>query len=417
MTVAVAGRDLTAWLNWQLQQHSTAIELGLDRVRAVAARLGVLKPAPTTVLVAGTNGKGSAAAWVRALWPGDQSVGVFTSPHLWHYNERFTIDGMAASNDSICRAFETIETARGDISLTYFEYSTLCALWLFKQAGVDLAVLEVGLGGRLDATNIVDANAALITSIGLDHKAWLGDDREQIGYEKAGVMRAERPAIVAERDSPASIIDYARELGAGVSMIGHDFDITPDDGFWRLRLPCGTYQMAPAPGVVPENFAGAAALVTALGQTPDAERLDKLLARPPRLPGRRQTVDGAPRVVYDVAHNVEAVTILVDQLAASPVSGRTHIVLGMLEDKPVEAVHEQLCRVGDIVYPAGLADYSPRGLSGKVLAARLGMEDWHWPAPADALSAARNSASTSDRIVVCGSFHTVSSVLPETPYE
>lgn len=414
MTDVVASRDLESWLNWQLDNHRTAIELGLERVSEVAERLGIIKPAPITLLVAGTNGKGSSAAWIRALWYHSESVGIFCSPHLWRYNERVTVDGVQASDDQICQAFEAIKTACGDdISLSYFEYSALCALWCFKQAGVDLAIMEVGLGGRLDATNIVDADAALITSIGLDHVQWLGSDREQIGYEKAGVMRADRPVIVADRQPPVSLEQRANVLRADHQTIGRDFDLTAADTGWELCLPNQRYRLAAVDGVVPENVAGAAALVSALGRTPSLEQLEATLSEPPRLPGRRQRVDGTVPLIYDVGHNLEAVAVLADQLAADSITGWTRVVVGMLDDKPIEAVAARLEPITDVFYPAGLDDYSPRGLTGHSLAGRMGVDGPCWSGPAEALAAAQNESTAGDRIVICGSFHAVSNVLAE----
>ncbi|NNC23070.1 bifunctional tetrahydrofolate synthase/dihydrofolate synthase [Salinisphaera sp. USBA-960] len=411
---STAERDLGTWLDWQLSVHPNAIDLGLARVGEVGRRLDVIKPAPTTVLVAGTNGKGSSAAWVRALWPTGQRVGVFSSPHLWRYNERVTVDGVTVGDDMICRAFEAIESVRGDTRLTYFEYSALCAMWCFKQASVDLAVLEVGLGGRLDATNIVDADAALITSIGLDHMAWLGTDREQIGAEKAGVMRPERPVVIADRDPPAVLAQHAETAGSVPAQIGREFDLAAEDTGWQLRLPHETYRLPTLSlGVVPENFAGAAALVASLNKPLAAEQVMQALQKPPHLPGRCQIVDGTVRLVYDVGHNTEAVAVLVDQLMAFPVHGRTRVVLGMLEDKPVDEVIERLRTVADMFYPAGLDQRSPRGLAGNTLAKRIGKTEAFWATAPDAFDAAWDDSNAGDRIVVCGSFHTVSGVLAD----
>lgn len=415
MNPSVPEWGLDAWLDWQLTQYPLAIEMGLERVGEVGRRLDILKPAPVTVLVAGTNGKGSATAWIRALWPQTDHVGVFRSPHLWRYNERITIDAEAAGDAVICRAFEAIEQARGAISLTYFEYSALAAMWCFKQARVDMAVLEVGLGGRLDATNIVDADASLITTIGLDHTQWLGDSREQIGHEKAGVMRTDRPVIIADPDAPASLAACADAVDAKAIMIGRDYDLSLVADEWYLQLPGAEYHLPiPNRGVVPENFAGAAALVAKLSRSLTEEQLATLLQRPPQLPGRCQIVDAEPQLVYDVGHNVEAVTVLVQQLVDNPVRGQTHVVIGMLEDKPVEGVGECLRRIADAFYPAGLGHRSPRGLNGQALAKRMNLDERHsWLTPEAALAAARSQSEPFDRIVICGSFHTVTSTLDE----
>ncbi|HET6396761.1 MAG TPA: Mur ligase family protein, partial [Pseudoxanthomonas sp.] len=215
--------DLQQWLAHIERQHPKAIEMGLERVREVAARLGLARPAAQVVTVGGTNGKGSTVAFVEAIArAGGWKVGAYTSPHLLRYNERVRIDGADAGDAALAAAFAAVEAARGDTPLTYFEYGTLAALWLFQRAGLDLAVLEVGLGGRLDAVNLVDADVAVITTVDIDHTEWLGADRESIGREKAGIARPWKPLVLGEVDSPSSVLRHAYAIGANAIRLGSD---------------------------------------------------------------------------------------------------------------------------------------------------------------------------------------------------
>jgi len=265
--------NLDQWLAHQQLQHPDAIALGLDRVRTVARRLGLTRPAARVITVAGTNGKGSTVAFIEAIArAAGLRVGAYTSPHLLRYNERVRIDGIDADDDALVAAFERIETARvlGDgepIQLTYFEYGTLAALALLEDAQLDLAILEVGLGGRLDAVNIIDADVSVITTVDLDHQDWLGTDRESIGLEKAGVMRAGKPVVLGERDPPASVLRHAYKIGASAIRAGCDYlvDDLPDG--WRWREPGYAIDL-PEPGLAaPAQRANAAAAIAALRAT------------------------------------------------------------------------------------------------------------------------------------------------------
>ena len=361
----------------------------------MAERLGLPDARPRTLTVGGTNGKGSSATLAALIFRhAGFRVGLYTSPHLLRYNERVAIDGVVASDDDFCRAFEAIEGVRGDESLTYFEFGTLAALWLFREAHVDVQVLEVGLGGRLDAVNIVDADCALITNVGLDHTDWLGPDRESIGREKAGILRRGRPAVYVEASPPASVLEIARALAVPLRMLDRDFDLS------RVRA-------LPRPGLAGDaqlrNAAGVLACIDALQSVlpvPESairEALPKL-----RLPGRfeRRGV-----CVLDVAHNVEAAQVLVENLRAESIEGRIHLVLGMLRDKPVES----FCRtLQPIVASASFATLPPpRGLSADELAQRAGMPGDRFANVADALAFARTHAGERDRVLVTGSFLTV----------
>lgn len=395
------------WLDWQLALHDSEMDLGLDRVAEVARALELLPLTSRAVVIAGTNGKGSCAALIESLLAAAGSVGTYTSPHLWRYNERIRIQGRCVNDGDLCQAFAAVEQARGDTSLTYFEYGTLAALWLFARARVDFAVLEVGLGGRLDAVNIVDADVALITNIGLDHVDWLGTDRDSIGIEKAGVMRAGRPAICADRRMPPAVAREAQRLGARLAVIGADFDIDRENGIWHWRYRKERRQVPTHPAVLPENLAGALCVTRDLGISPADSDIAAACASQARLPGRRERVDGNIPIIYDVGHNAEAVAVLASDMADHPITGQTHLVIGMLADKPVEAVGARLRAVADRFYPAGLDLLSPRGLTATELANRLACDAPIFANPKAALDAARAASRAGDRIVVCGSFLTV----------
>lgn len=417
MSVAVAGtrRRLEDWMAWIESAHPRSIEMGLERAGAVADRMG-LRPFPAYCFsVAGTNGKGSCALTLeRLLTAAGRRVGTYTSPHLLRYNERVRVAGREVDDAALCEAFEAVEEARGDTPLTYFEYGTLAALHLFRAGGVDTAVLEVGMGGRLDAVNILDADVAVITGIGLDHGDWLGDTREAVGQEKAGIFRHGRPAVCADREPPASVIATAAGLDVPLYRIGRDFEL----GFeleraadvWRWRDWRGRHlDLTPVPGLLPDNLAAALAALAASEALPAAAMLDAALAGF-SIPGRRQTVPGDVPLLLDVAHNAEAAAVLAGWLVSRPVQGRTHLVLGMLENKPVEAFMRILMPHVTAVFAAGLPD-ADRGLNGPALAARLLCPATvHDDVPA-ALAAARRSAGPGDRILVCGSFYTVAAAM------
>ncbi len=404
---------LADWLAWQERLNPRAIELGLERSRVVAGRVGLLTPAAVTATVGGTNGKGSSVALADGIWrAAGYRVGRYSSPHLLRYNERIVIDGHEATDNAICRAFAAIDVARGSLPLTYFEFGTLAALWLFREARCDVQVLEVGLGGRLDAVNIVDADAALVTNIGLDHLDWLGPDREAIGFEKAGIFRKGRPAICAEQAPPLSLGAHAAAIGADWRQAGVAFDVTrgASNWHWRSAVTATEWRDLPPPAlpgaIQIDNAGGVLALVDALSD---------------RLPVTRAAIDCGLRtlalagrferrgqLIFDVAHNAESAQVLADNLRAVPVSGRTRLVLGMLSDKPVAEVCRALAPVVDDVYCARLPP--PRGLGDDALrtaAHASGMVARACGTVADALRAARADAAGDDRIVVCGSFLTV----------
>jgi dihydrofolate synthase / folylpolyglutamate synthase len=412
---------LDAWLEAQQTLHGTPIDMGLERVREVAQRLGLLPVPFRTLTVAGTNGKGSTTTCLtELLLAGGHHVGTFTSPHLLRYNERIRVDGQMAADEELMQAFATIETARGGTSLTFFEFNLLAALCVFRTRGVDFAVLEVGLGGRLDAVNIVDADAAIVCSIGFDHRDWLGDTLEAIGREKAGVFRAGRPAIVADPAMVGVVEAEALRLGARPWLAQRDYHFAKlSDGpgaRWRFEAPGVELPDLPPPALQGDiqyaNAAGALAALAALqpAALPPAEAVAQALGRL-SVPGRFQVVPGAVEYILDVAHNEPAAQVLAANLASRPVPGRTLVVAGILGDKDIDAVARALQPVTDQWILCGIAE--PRGLTATELAARsAAFAGARLAIDVEAgLALARSLAQPGDRVVVCGSFLTVAPAL------
>ena len=407
------GLSLDTWLQAQQTVHSSGIDLTLDRVRAVAQRLGLLPPRYKVITVAGTNGKGSTVEYLTALLhAGGHRVGTFTSPHLIRYNERIRIDRQMAGDEQLIAAFQHIEAARGEITLTFFEFNLLAALWVFQSAAVDVAVLEVGLGGRLDAVNIVDADAAIICSIGFDHRDWLGDTLAAIGREKAGVLRPGRPAILADPQIDASVEQQALHIGAQVSLAGRDYHVRPCTaaaGSWDLHGPGLALTGLPRPSLAGEvQVANAAAALVALATLqpsllPDAAQIAAALTSV-SLPGRFQLLPGPVEWILDVAHNEPAARVLADNLRARPLTGRTFMVTGILGDKDIAAIADILAAVTDRWILCGINE--PRGLTAAQLAQRSG----HFAGAeqvadiAAGVALAQRLALPGDRVVVCGSF-------------
>lgn len=414
----VRPHTLADWLTHIEQQHPATIDMGLERVRAVATAMGLGQPAPRTIVVGGTNGKGSTVAFIEAIaraagW----KVGAYTSPHLLRYNERVRIDGQDASDAALVAAFNAIEDARGSTTLTYFEYGTLAALLLFAQAGLDLAVLEVGLGGRLDAVNIVDADVAVITTVDIDHAHWLGTDREAIGAEKAGIIRGWKPVILGETDPPSSVLARAYLLGANAIRGGSDFFAEAIDArHWRWR-DVGFRIDLPMPALRgPIQLRNAASAIAAL------RALDKPLPRAAiadgvaqaRIRGRLQAFerDGV-EVLVDVGHNPQAARELAAALKAIPARGRTLAVFAALQDKDVAGVVDALAGPVDGWHLAGLE--GPRAQSADALQSRLAATTAAGAAIHASVEAALQhvlaSAQAGDRVLVFGSFHTAAQAL------
>jgi len=403
-----ATSPLVTWLHYLENLHTQAIELGLARVQRVATQLNLLTPAPVVFTVAGTNGKGTTCRTLETLLlAAGYRVGVYSSPHLLRYTERVRIQGEELAESEHTASFADIEARRGDISLTYFEFSTLSALWLFKRAGLDVVILEVGLGGRLDASNIVDADIAVITSIALDHTDWLGPDRESIGREKSGIFRRGKPAVVGEPEMPESIAAVADTLGANLLRRGRDWYFTAGENNWSFSDAQGALRGLPLPQVPLPNAATALAALRVSPLTVDESIiyawLDKAI-----LPGRFQTVSQAPRVILDVAHNPHAAAYLADQLSKLPKTGKVHAVVGMLHDKDIAGTLACLATQVDHWYCAPLD--GPRGASAEQIMAHLSEAD-AFSSVSGAFNHARQQALAQDIVLVCGSFHTVAQVM------
>jgi dihydrofolate synthase/folylpolyglutamate synthase len=435
-------RTLDDWLAYQQAQHPRDIDLGLDRVGAVARRLGLLPWAPPTVIVGGTNGKGSTTAFLTALGcAAGLRTGTYNSPHLQRYNERVSVDGEPVDDATLVEAFERIEAARDGVPLTFFEYGTLAALLAFRAQGCGFVVLEVGLGGRLDATNIVDADVAVLCSVGLDHTDWLGPTREHIGREKSGIFRAGRPVVLGSADMPQSVGEALRTLGCEALWPGRDFhvdlaaaggDRAAVQGGWHWHgrgasLAGLTLRDLPAP-VLPgpiqyHNAAAAIAAFTALcrrrSELAGAAAGEPVVAtalRSARLRGRFQRITewpaGGPEWVLDVAHNAEAAQVLAEALAAQPVAGRTFAVAGILQDKDAAAIGAALQGVIDGWVLVGLP--GERGGDPEALRRRLPEACRSLALAPDVehgCGAALALAQRGDRIVVLGSFLTVGPAL------
>jgi len=416
-------KTLQEWLDWCEQLHPVAIDMGLDRVKTVAERMALRFDCPV-ITVAGTNGKGSTCAMLEAvLLQAGYRTGVYTSPHLVHFEERCRLHGESASAEAFAEAFAAVEAVRGDVSLTYFEFSTLAILHLMARANLDVAILEVGLGGRLDAVNIIDADCAVITSIDLDHMAILGNDRESIGFEKAGIMRAGRPVIVSDPVPPQSVIDHAGAVGADLWLFGRDFNFSGDKQQWawagRERRYSGMAYPALRGANQLINASGVLAALDAFRQripvTAQAVRNGLAMVE---LPGRFQIVPGQPVLVLDVAHNPHSVAALAANLDAMGFYPTTHAVLGAMADKDLLPMLQKVNPMIDRWYFTDLP--LPRAAKAKDLQQAWATQNQRADAsssvhadPMQALQAAIDVADPADRIVVFGSFYTVGGVLQE----
>jgi len=414
-----AGRTLAEWLAYQETLHPRTIDLGLERVRVVAERLALLPPSGRTAIVGGTNGKGSTSAMLAELAQAHGlRVGLFTSPHLAHYQERICVNGAEVEEATLCAAFAEIEAARGAESLTYFEFNTLAALLVFRAAGVDATVLEVGLGGRLDATNLVDADVAVLCSVAMDHSEWLGDTLEAIGREKAGIFRAGKPVILGDARMPDSVTHALMALGCRPQIAGTHFAwrVRPD-GRWDLHGSGLDFDALPAPSlqgaIQYRNASVAVAALRALiaPREPEAQAIATAL-RAVRLPGRLQFVGGPVEWVFDVAHNEAAAAVLAGELRSRPPRGRTIAVFAVLGDKDAAAVSAQLDDVVDHWLLCSL--HGARALPAEELRQRMGALRARSELAGDVAAAVARAtalAKEGDRVVVCGSFHTVGPAL------
>jgi dihydrofolate synthase/folylpolyglutamate synthase len=416
-------RSLADWLRWQETLHPSAIDLGLDRMHRTLQRLQWRQPSCPVITVAGTNGKGSTVALTsQILSAAGYRVGTFTSPHLIRYSERIVIDGREVSDASLVAAFERIDAARGDDTLTFFEFNTLAALLVFDTAGLDAIVLEVGLGGRLDSVNAVDADVAVVTSIALDHTDWLGPDVESIGREKAGIFRPGKPAIYGSREMPASIAAAAESLGTPLYRLGQQFDWRRDGERWSWRGRTMSYDNLPRPALHGElQFDNASSVLCALecfsSRLPITREAIEQGLQNVTLPGRFQVVPrtqpAAIEWILDVAHNPAAAEALAGQLASRSTSGRTIAVCGILGDKDIDGIAGALRGSFDAWIIVGLQ--SARAVPVNALAERLAKMGVTVAGTAADVAAgcetAQTTARAGDRIVVFGSFLTVGPAL------
>lgn len=421
------GSTLNTWLHYLETLHPNAIDMGLDRIREVSERLSIQSNS-VKIVVGGTNGKGSTCAMLESvLLAAGYRVGLYTSPHLITFNERARVNGDIVSDSALIEHFEQVEAARNGISLTYFEFTTLAVLQLFAESNLDVMVLEVGLGGRLDAVNIVDAECSIITSVDIDHVDWLGDTREKIGFEKAHIFRTGRPAIVSDPSPPQSLLDYAEKIGADLWLFGRDFNYSGDRQQWAFG---GREQRRNA--LAYPALRGANQLLNASAALAALEALRDRLAVPQQavrqgllqasLPGRFQILPGQPTIIMDVAHNPHAAAVLEKNLGNMGFHPYTYAVFSMLSDKDIESVVRHMAPRIDHWYCAALP--GPRGLSSDTIQTKVKhiLTDPEIKAPKDvevsgfesvkdAFEAARKKCNPDDRIVVFGSFLTVAEAL------
>ena len=409
---------LADWLDWQQQLHTSSIDLGLERIRVVARRMQLLgRPDFRIVTVAGTNGKGSSVALLEAMLRPQGRVGAYTSPHFLRYNERVRIDGQEIDDASLCAAFEQVERARGDTSLSFFEYGTLATLSIFQQQDLDYAILEVGLGGRMDAVNLWDADVALITSISIDHTEWLGRTREAIGREKAGIMRPGRPVVCSEPEPPASLPEQARRLGAPMQRLGRDFFAqTLDAERWRYHHRDGILLELPLPHRLPgavqlNNAAGALSVLHQL----DALDLDAVhrALQEVQLIGRFQVLAEPVDTVLDIAHNPEGAANLARNLRRYRAGRPLHAVFSALQEKDVANMMEPLNPLIESWHLSAVD--SPRAMPLQTLqllaeSRKLSQVQTH-ACLADACQAAGERAGADGTVVVFGSVFAIGEFL------
>jgi len=410
---------LDDWLGYLERLHPSTIDMGLERVAAVRNRLGLAQAFPL-ITVGGTNGKGSTCAMLEScLRCAGYDTGMYTSPHLMHYNERVRIGGAEATDDMLVDAFRRVEEARGDTTLTYFEFGTLAAVLLFVEAKIDAAVLEVGLGGRLDAVNAFEPDCAVVVTIGIDHIDYLGGTREKIGFEKAGIFRKGKPAIVADPDPPVSLLEHARDIGADLRMIDRDFGYAAAEVQWRFWDWRGKRDGLPFPALRGDyQLANASAALAALDSVRERLPVDNGAIRrglvQVELPGRFQVLPGRPMIILDVAHNPHAGAHVAQNLKRLGERGRTIAVFAMLKDKDIEGIAAAMLPLIAEWFVAPLP--IPRGADIERLESALRVANVTAPVircddVADAMQRARERAGPDDRILVFGSFYTVAAAL------
>lgn len=415
-------RSLAEWTRLAENMHPKNIDMGLERIRIVKERLGIRFDCPV-VTVGGTNGKGSTCAMLQTIWKeAGYRVGLYTSPHIHRFNERIKVDGEMAGDETLVGCFEAVEAARGDVALTFFEFTTLVALKLFAEAKPDAVVLEVGLGGRLDAVNLIDADVAVVTNVAIDHVEYLGDTREKIGFEKAGIYRRGRVAFYGDANPPRTLVGHALETGADLRIFGRDYSCRMHDGKWDY-VGRKTLAELPSPSLYGDNQIHNATTVLAVvealqSRLPVASDAIRRGLAHTELPGRFQIMQDRPQIILDVAHNPHAAAVLAKNLKETKPSGMTHAVFGAMADKDIDGV---IALMKDCIDRWYLTDLPlPRAASAEILkqklmAAGIGqgrdsqcISVYHHAA--DALASAKNNALKNDRIVAFGSFWVVTGV-------
>lgn len=408
---------LQEWLEWLKKGHSQEIDLSLDRIKVVASRLGLLKPSCPLITVAGTNGKGSCVAALQGVYKAaGYRVGAYTSPFLFRYNEQIALQGESVSDKVLFAAFQQIADALQDLTLTPFEFSTLAALSIFKKEALDVWILEVGLGGRYDAVNILPADVAIISTIALDHTEWLGNTREQIGYEKAGIFKPDCYGVIGDFDPPHTVLEVAKTTNTTLFCQNQQFGFKKTATSWDFWSEKREYTQLPLTALQLQNMATVLMAVELLQERLPMTRMaiDQALKKV-TLPGRIQVRQGAITQLFDVSHNPAAIALLTDYLATQPISGKTIAVFSMLSDKDIEASLQIIKDQIDAWYVAPVAHV--RGASSQLLQTAFEKASIAnmtlLPNLREACRLARNQAKANDRIVHFGSFHTVSETYSE----
>ncbi len=419
-------QTLQDWLSWQESLHNKTMDFDPQRLKSVYQRLHLPMLAKKTIIVAGSNGKGSCVAMLQSIYTqAGYRVGAYTSPHLLYYNERISINQQSVSDERIIAAFNTIEKCRQDTPLTYYEYGTLAAFVCFAESNLDVAILEVGLGGRLDATNIIDCDASILTSFTLDHQEWLGNTLEEIAYEKAGVMREHQLAFCGEYEPPHTLLDHADSCGANLKLIGRDFDIEIDDVSWAITSGIDEHY---GPIAVPKlngehQYRNAACVIQLCRAFKDdfplgLDSINKGLAST-QLAGRCEVISLNPQIIIDVSHNEGAVIELDRYLQSLPKPEKCYILLSILDDKPAEAFFERLEKHADRWYFSQAQ--APRALAASQLKSRYNryhkgkntepLPNSYHRSIEKALKMIAKEAGKNDRVLIIGSFYTVSEAL------
>ncbi|HTM64230.1 MAG TPA: bifunctional tetrahydrofolate synthase/dihydrofolate synthase [Gammaproteobacteria bacterium] len=412
---------LSSWLDWIGSVHNKEIDLGLDRIRIVAERLGVLTPACPVIIVGGTNGKGSVVAGLESIYrAAGYRTGAFTSPYLFVHNEEVRVDGVMAEDGLFCQAFEKIESARDLVTLTPFEYHTLAALIIFADVKLDVMILEVGLGGRLDAVNVINPDISIVTSIGIDHIDWLGETREKIAVEKAGIFRRDRPAICGDANPPDTLYKTAADMGAVFFQQGKDFKFVVDLHAWSFQSDKNKYQDLPRNQLLTQNMATVVMAMTLLQEKlPVKEDALRQGLKSVSLPGRMQIMEGEVTEIYDVAHNPHAAVVLAARLRELPCRGKTLAVFSMLDDKDIAGTIKIVRNEFDSWYVAPLACKRAAPLEKLKMAfqSEVSAALNYFDNITDAYRAAKKQAKPGDRIVIFGSFYTVAAIMPSSLHQ